>query len=146
MAPHDRIVDVAGEEPVAATQVGSNLALVLAAWNTIVQSGSTRDLAQILHDSVVWQGALPDSVAMGRDEVLGVLADNGAPHLTRIEAREDGDRVLLTMEGPDFPVTEGHRAGMRSLSFTFRDGRVVRMETLGKRVTADNGRQPTVSP
>ena len=77
MAPHDRIVDVAGEEPVAATQVGSNLALVLAAWNTIVQSGSTRDLAQILHDSVVWQGALPDSVAMGRDEVLGVLADNG---------------------------------------------------------------------
>jgi hypothetical protein len=145
MALRDCGADVAGAEPVAATEVGAKLALVLAAWNTIVQSGSTRDLAEMLHESVVWQGALPESVVKGRDGVLGVLADNGAPRLTRIEAREHGDRVLLTMEGPDFPLTQGHDAGVRSLSFTFRGGTVVRMETLGKRVTLDRGRRRTVS-
>jgi hypothetical protein len=126
----------------AVAAVDSNLALVLGAWNTIVQSGSTQDLAAILHEQVVWQGALPDSVSRGRVEVLGVLADNPAPHLTRIEARERGDRVLLTMEGPDFPLTEGHRAGIRSLVFTLRNGAVVRMETVGKR---DQGARPSGS-
>jgi hypothetical protein len=119
--------------PQEAAEVGSNLALVLKAWNTVVQSGSTQDLAAILDERVVWQGALPDSVSRSRDEVLGVLADNPAPHLTRIEAREMGDRVFLTMEGPDFPLTEGHEAGIRSIVFTLRNGAVVRMETIRKR-------------
>jgi hypothetical protein len=121
-----------GDPAEAAIEVGSNLALVLAAWNTIVQSGSTRDLAAILDEHVIWQGAMPDSVSRGRDEVVGVLADNPAPHLTRIEAREVGDQVLLTMEGPDFPLTEGHHAGIRSLVFTFRTGAVAKMESIGK--------------
>ncbi len=112
---------------------GRNLALVLSAWSAIARTGSTAELGSILHEDCVWQGALPESVSRGRHEVLAVLADNEAPRVTRIEAQELGDRVLLTMESADFPVTEGHRAGLRCLMYTLRNGRVVRIQTLGKR-------------
>ena len=114
------------------TRPGKNLANVLWAWSNIVRTGSTNGLADILDPEVVWQGALPGSISRGRGEVLAVLADNPAPTLARIEVQELGDRVLLTMEGPDFPVTEGHLPGLRCRTFTLRDGRVCRIQTLGK--------------
>ena len=121
------------ENAEAATATGANLGRILRAWNTIVQTGDTRDLGAILDDDVVWQGALPESVSRGRDAVLGVLEGNEAPHLTHIELWENGDRVLLVMHGPDFPRTAGHVGGQRMMVYTLREGRVTRIETIGRK-------------
>jgi hypothetical protein len=52
-------------------------------------------------------------------------------HLTGIEIHQTGDRVVLHLESPDLPETEDLPAGApRTLAFTFRDGLVVRLETL----------------
>lgn len=65
------------------------------------------------------------------------------PRITRIEAEEFGDRVAISVEGPDFPaISESAEAQLlapgapRSLVFTFRAGRVVRMESLHSRDAA----------
>ncbi len=121
------------------SEPGTNLSLILSAWFGMLRTASTEELASILDETVVWQGILPEQVCGNRDEVLNVLGRNRRrpPRLTRIEAQEMGDRVAVSVEGPDFPDTDGLEAGApRALVFTFKDGKVVRMESLASRDSA----------
>lgn len=59
------------------------------------------------------------------------------PRLTRFEAEEIGNKVVVSVEGPDFPPVEGQPASdRRSLVFTFADGTVVRIESTPTRERA----------
>jgi len=128
------------------TTDGRNLALLLTAWTALVNAGSGSELAAILDEGVVWQGLLPDLVCSNRDQVLRLLVRNRPLRITPIEAEEFGDRVAISVQGPDFGEGPGapEAAGVpllpagapRSLVFTFRDGRVVRMESLPNRDAA----------
>ena len=127
------------------SETGDNLALLVPAWTSMFRSGGSEALAAILDVNVVWQGLLPELVCNDRAQVLHLLDRfrGHPPRITRIEAEEFGDRVAISVEGPDFPaveVTAGApllTAGApRSLVFTFRDGKVVRMEGLPSRDAA----------
>jgi hypothetical protein len=127
------------------SEIGDNLALLIAAWTGMLRSGSSEALVSILDESVVWQGLLPDLVCANREQVLENLGRlrGHPPRITRIEAEEFGDRVAISVEGPDFPaVTDTAEAPLlapgapRSLVFTFRAGKVVRMESLRSRDAA----------
>jgi hypothetical protein len=126
-------------------QSGENLALLVSAWTGMLRSGDGEALAAILDENVVWQGLLPDMVCHDREQVLRLLSRlrGQPPRITRMEAEEFGDRVAISVEGPDFPALTGTgdtpllTAGApRSLVFTFRGGRVVRMESLPSREAA----------
>ncbi|MGH9083733.1 MAG: hypothetical protein ACRDWN_10360 [Acidimicrobiales bacterium] len=116
---------------------GSNLARVLALWGEMSKSQTMAPLADAMVEEVVWQGLLPELVCHGRDEVRGVLGSargGQLPRVTRMAAEEMGDRVVLTVEGPDFgPGPAGSAldpvGGPRTLVLSFKDGRVVRMES-----------------
>jgi len=127
------------------SEIGDNLALLVAAWTGMFRSGSSAALADILDEKVVWQGLLPDLVCSDRAQVLRILDRAGAhlPRTSRIEAEEFGDRVAISVEGPDFPALIGAAdapllapGAPRSLVFTFRNGKVVRMESLPSRDAA----------
>jgi hypothetical protein len=114
------------------TDAGANLALVLEAWAEMVCGGSTESLGALLDESVTWQGILPELVCRNRQQVLSLLARRRArpPRLTRIEAAEFGDRVVVSVDGPDFTALDAAGAsGPQSLVFTFRDGHVVYMKS-----------------
>lgn len=120
---------------------GSNLTRVLAVWGEMSRSQTTAPLAAALAEDVVWQGLLPELVCHGRDEVCGVLGSargGQLPRVTRMEAEEAGDRVVLTVDGPDFgpgpagPALEP-AGGPRTLVLSFEDGTVVRMESFATR-------------
>jgi hypothetical protein len=118
---------------------GAYLALILSAWTEMLRRGETGPLAAILHENVVWQGIQPEQICGNREEVLDLLVRNRRrpPRLTRIEAEEFGDRVAVSVNGPDFPENENLAAGApRSLVFTFSDGKVVRMESFASREAA----------
>ncbi|MGH8980651.1 MAG: hypothetical protein ACRDWE_06475 [Acidimicrobiales bacterium] len=120
---------------------GRNLARVLALWGEMSRSQSTAPLAEALAEDVVWRGVLPELVCHGRDEVCGVIgAARGGrlPRVTRVEAEEAGDRVILTVDGPDLgPGPAGSAfepsGGPRTLVLSFEDGTVVRMESFATR-------------
>lgn len=87
------------------TEPGSNLARVLEIWGEMAGSRTMGPLVEVMADDVSWQGLLPELVCPGRDEVAGVLGSargGQLPRITRMEAEEMGDRVVLTVEGPDF--------------------------------------------
>lgn len=111
---------------------GDNLALVLSAWLAAVRHGDTRELASIIDEDVVWQGLRSDLVCHGRTEVLRVLGHKQGrpPRLTKITAEEDGERVAMTVDGPDFEDNELLPASApRSLVVTVRDGKVTRIDS-----------------
>ncbi len=115
------------------TEIGDNLATVVSAWLSMTRTGSTAELASVLDDNVVWHGLRPELVCHGRDEVLDILAHNQprAPRLTRIVAEEQGDRVVVTIESPDFEDTDLLPADApRSIAVTLRNGRVTRLDSL----------------
>ena len=118
---------------------GANLAAVLAAWSDLSRTGNAEALEAILDPGVIWQGLLPEQVCRGREEVLHIIAANRPipPRLTRMEAQESGDRVVVSVQGPDFPDNEVLRAeAPRSLVLTFHDGLVTRMESAATREAA----------
>lgn len=123
---------------------GSNLARVLALWGDMSLSQSTAPLADAMTEDVVWQGLLPELVCHGRDEVRDVLGSargGRLPRVTRMVAEEESDRVIVTVEGPDFvPGPAGSAlepaGGPRTLVLSFEDGRVVRMESFATREEA----------
>ncbi|MGH8987684.1 MAG: hypothetical protein ACRDXC_03680 [Acidimicrobiales bacterium] len=120
---------------------GSNLARVLAVWGEMSRSQTTAPLAEMLANDVVWQGVLPELSCHGRDEVcsvLGAARGGQVPRVTHMEAEEAGDRVVLTVEGPDFGTGPAGSAlesagGPRTLVLSFQDGTVVRMESFATR-------------
>jgi SnoaL-like domain len=112
---------------------GENLERVLSASITMFRTRSTNEIASLLDPGVVWQGVLPDQRCEGADAVLALMDRNQAqrpPRLTRVDAREFGQRVLVSVEGPDFPENGPLQAGSpRTLVFTFRDGRIGRIDS-----------------
>ena len=121
------------------TEAGANLALVVGAWTAMSRSGSTDALASILDDDVVWQGLRPELVCRNRTDVLDLISRHRGTvsQVTQIEAAEFGDRVAVSVRGPSF-ADDGllPKGAPRSLVFTFRDGRVVRMDSLASRDAA----------
>jgi hypothetical protein len=120
---------------------GANLNLVLSVMVAMSRTGGTKELASILDEGVVWQGLLPELVCNGRGEVLNILGRAPFPPITRVEAEEVGDRVVVIAHSADFPPgltgTEvDPPSGVRSFVFTFRDGKVVKMESLSTREAA----------
>lgn len=111
----------------------SHLITILRAIPAWLADGDTAALASVFAEDAVWQGIRPEQVCAGREEIVGRLGRAGARgiRLTGLEAHELGDRVVVHAESPDLPETEDLAAGApRSLAFTFRDGLVVRLETL----------------
>lgn len=126
------------------SEPGSNLARVLALWGEMSRNQTMAPLVDAMAEDVEWQGLLPDLACHGRHEVAGVLGSargGRLPRVTRMEAEEDGDRVVLTVEGPDFgPGPTGTvlepAGGPRTLVLSFADGKVVRMESFATREEA----------
>jgi hypothetical protein len=119
---------------------GDRLATVVSSWTALVRAGDVGPLEGILAEDVVWQGLLPELVCHGRTEVMGLLSRFGErpPRITRLEAAEAGERVAISVDGPDFPEIDEVRAagGPRSLVFVFDRGKVVRMESFADREEA----------
>ncbi|MDA8301198.1 MAG: nuclear transport factor 2 family protein [Actinomycetota bacterium] len=117
---------------------------MLALWAEMSKSQTMAPLLEVLAEDVVWQGLLPELACHGRDEVAGVLGSargGRLPRVTRMEAEEAGDRVVVTVEGPDFGPGPAGTAlepigGPRTLALWFGDGRVVRMESFATRQEA----------
>jgi hypothetical protein len=101
-------------------------------------------LVDAMAEDVVWQGLLPELVCHGRDEVRGVLGSargGRLPRVTRMEAEEADDRVVITVEGPDFgPGPAGSAlepvGGPRTLVLSFENNRIVRIERFPTRQEA----------
>jgi len=120
---------------------GANLNLVLSVMAAMSRTGGTEELASLLDEDVVWQGLLPELVCNGRGQVLNVLGRAPFPRITRVEAEEVGDRVVVIANSADFPLgptgTELYPpSGFRSFVFTFSDGKVVKMESFPTRKAA----------
>jgi ketosteroid isomerase-like protein len=123
---------------------GSNLARVLAVWGEMSYKETMAPLVDVMAEDVVWQGLLPELVCHGRDQVRGVLGSTRGgrlPRVTRMEAEEVGDKVVVTVAGPDFgPGPAGTTlepdGGPRTLVLSFEDGRIVRMESFATRQEA----------
>ncbi|MGH3258941.1 MAG: hypothetical protein ACRDOU_26680 [Streptosporangiaceae bacterium] len=126
------------------TEPGSNLARVLAVWGEMSRGQTMAPLIDAVAEDVVWQGVLPELACHGRDEVRGVLGSargGQVPRVTRMEAEEVGDRVIVTVEGPDFgPGPAGSAlepvGGPRTLVLSFDDGMIARMESFATRQEA----------
>jgi SnoaL-like domain len=126
------------------SEPGNNLARVLAVWGEMSRNQTMAPLVDVMADDVVWQGLLPELVCHGRDEVRGVLGSargGRLPRVTRMEAEEVGDRVVVTVDGPDIgpgpagPALEP-TGGPRTLVLSFEGGKIVRMESFATRQEA----------
>jgi hypothetical protein len=116
---------------------GEHLDAILSAWAAMRQPGARELLAPLLADDVVWHGAAPELVCHNRREVLGMLLRNPPSGLTRFDAEEIGECVVVSIEGPGLPENDALAAGApRTIVFTFRDGRVARMDSLRSREAA----------
>jgi hypothetical protein len=120
---------------------GTNLNLVLSVMTAMSRTGGTEELAALLDEGVMWQGLLPELVCNGRAQVLNILGRAPFPRVTRVEAEEVGDRVVVIANSDDFPLgptgTElDPPSGVRSFVFTFGDGKVVKMESFPTREAA----------
>lgn len=123
------------------TRPGENLNLVLSVIAAMSRKGGTEELASLLDDGVIWQGLLPELVCNGRAQMLDVLGKAPFPSITRVEAEEVGDRVVVIVGGADFPLRPdgtdlGSPRDVRSFVVTFRDGNVVRMDSVPSREAA----------
>lgn len=126
------------------SEPGSNLARVLRVWAQMLERGSMAPLRELVAQDVVWQGLAPELVCRGRDEVARVLGSargGRLPRVTRMAAEEVGDRVVVTVEGPDLgPGPAGARLeppeGARTLVLSFEDGAIVRMDSFTTREEA----------
>jgi hypothetical protein len=113
-----------------------NLESIVGAW-TEARRGRAEPLAALLREDVVWQGVLPDQICRNRAEVLERMARPRGPRLTRFEAEAIGNRVVVSVEGAEFPPLEGQPdRRQRSLVFTFADDLIVRIDSAPSRERA----------
>ncbi len=113
-------------------QAGRLLVRIVAAWSALVQNGDAEPLTALLDPHVVWQGLAPELACHGRGDVMRLLRRQASapPRITRLEAREAGDRVAISVEGPDLPSIEGFEdLSARTIVFTFRGAAVVEMRS-----------------
>ena len=134
------------------SEPGANLSVLLQTWAEILRTGNMEALAGVMDEDVVWQGLRPELVCHGRDQAVSNMRSSAAPvrRITRIEAEEVGEHVVVSVESATFP--EGPAGpelspagGGRSLVFTFRDGKVVRMESFPSRELASIAARSPVS-
>ena len=126
------------------SEPGDNLARVLVVWGETSHRQTMAPLVDAMAEDVVWQGLLPELVCHGRDEVRGGLGSargGRLPRVTRMEAEEADDRVVITVEGPDFgPGPAGSAlkpvGGPRTLVLSFENNRIVRIERFPTRQEA----------
>lgn len=119
---------------------GDNLALVVGAWMDATRSGSMDAVVSLMDDEVVWHGFIPGTVCSGRDQMLGMLSRNPPPRVTRLEAVESGDAVVVCVEGPDFrhPAT-GEPRSAAFMRISVRAGRIREMRGMATREEALQG-------
>ena len=114
---------------------GANLNKIVSAFTTMANDGPKNEIRDLFRPDVFWQGLEPDLYCSNRRQVLGFFFRHLGmpPRLTRFEAQEDGDAVVVTFDGPDFQEPgPADIAGARSLRFQFEGGRVKRIDSLGK--------------
>lgn len=112
---------------------GEMLAAVLGAFFDAQRTGRLDALTALLAEDVEWRGPVQGTRCANRADVLSILGQrfDGTQQLriTRLEAVEDGDRVVISALGPDFhPDGEAGPEGEVYLVFTLRGGRVVDMQ------------------
>ena len=116
--------------------IGDNLATVVAAWTGLVRFGDPKPLAAALAEHVTWQGVQPELTCQNRSEVMTLVGRFATRRrrIVRLEAQESGNRVAISVEGPDFPEMADLPLGStRSIVFTFADGKIGRMESFASR-------------
>jgi hypothetical protein len=126
------------------SEPGRNLGRVFTILGLMSESHSMTPLLDALDEDVVWQGLLPELACRGRQQVRSVVgsARGGRfPVLARVEAEEVGDRVVVTIMGPDLgPGPEGtvleRDGGPRTFVLSFGDEKIVRMESYASRPEA----------
>lgn len=108
--------------------------MVMGAWFAAMASADMGPIGRILDDDVVWEGRYPGQICHTPREVLHFLSNGLAQtrRITRLEAHEDGDDVVIVAEGPDFEdvAPDGTRTPRSSagMIFSIRAGRIVRMK------------------
>jgi len=123
---------------------GDNLLAVLGAFLDAQRSGDLTALDALMHDDIVWEGPMPGTRCNGRRQAMEFLGRRFGPdrrmRIARLEAVEDGDRVVVAALGPDFhPGGDAGPEGELYLVFTLRDGRVVHMRGVPTREEAFSG-------
>jgi ketosteroid isomerase-like protein len=124
---------------------GQNLALVLELWGQVSIQRTLSPLLQAMAEDVVWEGLAPDLVCRGKREVghrLGPARGGQLPRVTRLEALEVADHVVVTMGGAGLPPApvgddpDDPADRTRSFALSFEDGKIVRLRSFGTREEA----------
>jgi hypothetical protein len=119
---------------------GARLAAILSAWVAMLGDPDMREMRELLDERVTWQGLLPELVCHDRSEVLALFQRQRSLGLriTRLEAEEVGERVLVSVESPELAGIDGviEAGAPRSLVFTFADGAVVKIASYASRGAA----------
>ncbi len=127
---------------------GERLGLVVAAWTALIRDGDAAEIGNVLDPRVTWQGVRPELACTGRDEVLALLSRQRLHglHVTRFEAEEVGERVAISVAGPDFRDGVLPAGAARSLVFMFTDGRITKMDSFASRDEAFAALREEASP
>jgi ketosteroid isomerase-like protein len=109
----------------------NNMEIVLRVLADTVRTHDIEHLAELLHQDVTWEGALPGQRCEGRDQALEVLGGFFASRelvLDAVEVTARGDSVVVGISGPGLNGIPGDfdTVGQVFHVFTLRDGRVVR--------------------
>ena len=124
---------------------GDNLATVLGAWLDATRAGALDPLEAIMDEDISWHGIVPGTVCHGRAETIETMRRGmeTLPRITKMEAIEMGDVVVMSLTGPDFrypdweerPELERGRPQL-FMRLTLRAGRVTEMRATGSREDA----------
>ena len=114
---------------------GDNLATVLGAWLDATRAGTLDPLETLMDESITWHGIVPGTVCHGRAETIETMRRGigKLPRVTRMEAIEVGDAVVMALTGPDFRYPDGEEPSSERerphlfMRLTLRDGRVTEM-------------------
>jgi hypothetical protein len=119
---------------------GARLAAIVRAWVAMLDDPDLSQMRELLDERVTWQGLLPELVCHDKREVLALFQRQRSfgLRITRLEAEEVGDHVLISVESPELAEIEGviEAGAPRSLVFTFVGGTVVQIASYASRDAA----------